>query len=159
MRLPLCLAFFVGVVFTVSAQKVYQKNYDPQQLLISEGWMQSHKKQNYWYFYHPNGKIKAEGHYTENVKTNYWIFYNYNGKKEKEGRFLQNKKSGWWLFYDKNQNIEHKCQLKDNLKNGFCLIYKNEVLVAASKYKSGKKLKEWTNFADFKRDNKLSNLK
>jgi len=56
------------------------------------------------------------------------------------------------------EKINHKCQLEDNQKNGYCLMYKNEKLVAASKYKAGKKLKEWTTFASFRKENKLSDL-
>ncbi|MFV9550010.1 hypothetical protein [Algibacter sp. PT7-4] len=57
------------------------------------------------------------------------------------------------------QKVQHKCQLKDNKKNGYCLLYKNEKLVSASKYKAGKKIKEWTTFTSFKKENKLSDLK
>ena len=36
---------------------------------------------------------------------------------------------------------------KNNQKNGYCLImYKNEKLVSAAKYKSGKKIKTWKSF-------------
>jgi hypothetical protein len=38
-------------------------------------------------------------------------------------------------------------------------MYKNEKLVSASKYKAGKKIKEWSTFASFKKENKLSDLK
>ena len=57
------------------------------------------------------------------------------------------------------EKINHKCQLKDNHKNGYCLMYKNEKLIAASKYKAGKKLKEWTDFLSFKKENNLSDLR
>ncbi|GAA4949409.1 hypothetical protein GCM10023314_23430 [Algibacter agarivorans] len=63
------------------------------------------------------------------------------------------------MFYDAMEKVNHKCQLKDNRKNGYCLMYKNGTLVSASKYKAGKKLKEWSTFASFKRENKLSDLK
>ena len=77
----------------------------------------------------------------------------------KEGHFKNGKKANWWLFYDTLEKVNHKCQLKDNQKNGYCLMYHDEKLVSASKYKAGKKLKEWTTFASFKKENNLSDLK
>lgn len=140
------------------AQKTYQKNFDNNHNLISEGWIENSQKVNYWHFYYPNGTIKKEGHFKKNIETKYWRFYTSNGNLEKEGHFENGKKNNWWLFYDAMEKINHKCQLKNNQKNGYCLMYKNEKLIAASKYKAGKKLKEWTTFASFKSENKLSHL-
>ena len=77
----------------------------------------------------------------------------------KEGHYLAGKKNKWWLFYDDMGHINHKCQLKDNLKNGYCLIYDMEKLVKASKYIEGKKIKEWTDYKSFRKENKLSDLR
>ena len=38
-------------------------------------------------------------------------------------------------------------------------MYKNEKLVSASKFKAGKKIKEWTDLKSFKEENNLSDLK
>ena len=82
-----------------------------------------------------------------------------DGTKESEGHFEQNKKSDWWLFFDMDEKIIHKCQLKNNKKNGYCLMYENEKMVAAVKYDKGKKIKTWTDFSSFKKENKLSDLR
>ena len=116
-------------------------------------------KENYWKFYYPNGVTQKEGHFHQNKPINYWYFYYLNGNLESEGHYINGKKNNWWLFYDTMKKINHKCQLVNNQKNGYCLIYKNEKLIAASKYISGNKIKEWTNFASFKKENKLSDLK
>ena len=107
-----------------------------------------------------------------------FIVYRNSGRTDKETGEIVAKKIEWgdpklsvknddpgasasfWARHgcDKKEKINHKCQLKDNQKNGYCLVYNNEKLVAASKYKAGKKLKEWTTFASFKRENNLSDL-
>ena len=78
--------------------------------------------------------------------------------KIKEGHFSDGTKHKWWLFYDDMGHVNHKCQLKNNRKNGYCVMYEMEKLVKASKYKEGKKIKEWTDFSSFKKENKLSDL-
>lgn len=143
---------------TVFAQNTYQKNFDNNHILISEGWLKHNQKVDYWHFYYPNGNVKKEGHFQKNIETKYWRFFTSTGRLEKEGHFKNGLKNDWWLFYDTMEKINHKCQLKDNQKNGYCLMYENEKLIAASKYKEGKKLKEWTTFASFKSENKLSDL-
>ena len=75
-----------------------------------------------------------------------------------EGHYENGKKCDWWLFFDDMEKVDHKCQLKNNQKNGYCLMYNNEKLIAASKYKAGKKIKDWPTFASFKSENKLSAL-
>ena len=144
---------------TAIAQKTYQRNYNDNYHIISEGWIENNQKTKFWKFYHENGNRKKQGHFSENKEINYLKFYSKTGSLEKEGHFKNGKKNNWWLFYDTMEKVNHKCQLKDNQKNGYCLMYKNEKLIAASRYKSGKKLKEWTTFASFKRENKLSDLK
>ncbi len=63
------------------------------------------------------------------------------------------------LFYDKKGFLNHKCQLKNNQKNGYCLVYKKNKLVKASKFKEGIKIKEWKDFASFKEENNLNDLR
>lgn len=155
-----CLAFstFLFVSISTFGQKTYQRNYNNHHL-ISEGWIENNQKVEFWRFYYDNEKIEKEGHFSKDQETKYWKFYTTEGRLDKEGHFKNGNKTGWWLFYDTDEKINHKCQLKNNQKNGYCLIYKNEELIAASKYKAGKKLKEWTTFASFKKENKLSDLK
>ena len=143
---------------TVFAQRTYHKNYDDKNTLISEGWVENNQKVAYWHFYYPNGALKKEGHFSAGLEIKYWRFYTTSGRLKMEGHFESGKKNDWWLFYDSMEKINHKCQLKNNQKNGYCLMYSNERLIAASKYKGGKKLKEWTTFASFKKENNLSNL-
>tara|TARA_R110002049_G_scaffold122465_2_gene277297 strand:+ start:7437 stop:7613 length:177 start_codon:yes stop_codon:yes gene_type:complete len=56
------------------------------------------------------------------------------------------------------EKANHKCQLENNQKNGYCLMYKNEKIVSAAKYKSEKKIKTWTNFKAFRKENNLLDL-
>ena len=135
------------------AEKKYQKTFYGNGNIKSEGWIENFQKIRFWRFYYENGNLKKEGHFSADKESKYWKFYTRKGHIEKEGHFENGKKNNWWLFYDKKEKINHKCQLKDNQKNGYCLVYNNEKLVAASKYKAGKKLKEWTTFASFKREN------
>jgi len=44
----------------VFAQKTYQKNYDNNHTLISEGWIENNQKTNYWTFYYNNGQVKKQ---------------------------------------------------------------------------------------------------
>ena len=117
------------------------------------------KKTAFWKFYYQTGILKKEGHFKDNLETKYWYFYSKDADKEKEGHFKKGVKYNWWLFYDNNGFVNHKCQLKNNQKNGFCLIYKKQKLVKASKFKNGKKIKEWTDFSTFKDENSLNDLR
>jgi antitoxin component YwqK of YwqJK toxin-antitoxin module len=125
----------------------------------SEGWLENGMKSGYWKFYHKNGKIKAQGHYKNNKREKYWYFYSPNRIRIKEGKYLNGRMTSWWLYYDTKGSINHKCQLDDGKKNGYCLKYENEELVSAEKNHNGRKIKEWFNFIDFRRENKLSDLK
>ena len=80
-------------------------------------------------------------------------------KTNYSGKFVNGKKTNWWVFYDPTGQISHKCQLKFNQKNGYCLKYKNGDIISASKYNAGKKIKEWYNLKDFKKENNLLNLR
>ncbi|MBT8298900.1 MAG: hypothetical protein KJO52_11250 [Maribacter sp.] len=125
----------------------------------SEGWLIDGKKTGYWKFYHENGNTSEQGHYKYNRREKYWYFYSPNSVRIKEGKYLAGSMTSWWLFYDTKGRINHKCQLNNGKKNGYCLKYENEELVAAEKYHNGEKIKEWFNFVDFRRENKLSDLK
>lgn len=109
--------------------------------------------------YFNNGNLKEEGSFKDDKKIKYCYFYSQNETLEKEGHFNEGVKNNWWLFYDDKGNINHKCQLKNNQKNGYCLIYDNEKLIKASKFKEGKKIKEWTDFSSFKKENNLLDLR
>ena len=141
------------------AEKEYQRAYYENGNIQSEGWTENNQKIKFWKFYYENGSLKKIGHFSADKEIKYWKFYTKSGYLEKEGHFKNGKKQNWWLFYDTMEKLNHKCQLKNNQKNGYCLMYKNEKLVAASRYKAGKKLKEWTTFASFNKENKLSDLK
>ena len=140
-------------------ERSYTKAYYSNGELRSEGWIENDSKESYWKFYYPNGNLQKEGHFSNDKPTKYWYFYRENGTLEREGHFSKGTKQLWWLFYDDIGKIYHKCQLKNNKKDGYCLRYLNEKLVKAEKYKAGKKIKEWTDFRSFKKENKLSDLK
>ncbi len=140
-------------------EKTYSKEYYSNGNLKAEGWINNAKKEGYWKFYHRNGNLQKEGHISNDKPIKYWYFYRENGTLESEGHFSKGTKNMWWLFYDNMERIYHKCQLKNNKKDGYCLLYTNEKLVKVEKYKAGKKIKEWTDFRSFKKENKLSDLK
>lgn len=142
----------------IELKKTYSKEYYSNGNLKAEGWISNAKKEGYWKFYYRNGSLKKEGHISKNKPTKYWYFYRENGTLESEGHFSKGTKNMWWLFYDGMEKIYHKCQLKNNKKDGYCLRYTNEKLVKAEKYRAGKKIKEWTDFRSFKKENKLSDL-
>ena len=153
---------FCGVLLFASkevhSQKTYQKVYFENGNIKEEGWLKDDVKFDYWKTYYENAKLKSEGRYKNGKKDKYWYFYNEDGTKKSEGHFKADRKSKWWLFYDDMNQIDHKCQLKNGQKNGYCLHYKNEKLIRAEKYKLGKKIKEWTDFRSFRKENKLSDL-
>lgn len=151
--------FFLCYSANLFSQKEYHKEYYKNGQLKKEGWIINDTKIDYWKFYYKNGNIKKEGRYKDNLESEYWYFYSENSSKEKEGHYKKGRKYDWWLFYDKDGNINHKCQLKNNQKNGYCLIYRKQKLVKASKFKGGKKIKEWKDFSSFKKENSLNDLK
>jgi antitoxin component YwqK of YwqJK toxin-antitoxin module len=155
--------FFIGFccvsLLTFIQKKSYHKAYFTDGTLKEEGWIKNNQKNGYWKFYHENGQLKSEGRFKNDQEIKYWYFYRENGSKVKEGHFLNGKQNRWWLFYDDMGHINHKCQLKNNQKNGYCLMYKMEKLVKAAKYQNGKKIKEWTDFKSFKKENNLSDLR
>ncbi len=153
--LLICLLAYSSYSFS---QNTYQKNYFSNGNMKSEGWIANGKKNGFWKYYFKNQQVKKEGHYKKGKPSKYWYFYRKDGLKDKEGHYKNGKKNKWWLFYDKEGNINHKCQLKNNDKNGYCLIYKMNQLIKASKYKEGKKIKEWTDLSSFKKDNNLIEL-
>lgn len=124
----------------------------------AEGWVQNNTKTGYWKFYYENGVISEQGHYNNDKRENYWYFYNQKNVKVREGKYENGKMFNWWLFYDKKGAINHKCQLKNGKKNGYCLKYKNRKITAAVQYINGERIKEWTSFSGFKKENKLSDL-
>lgn len=125
----------------------------------AEGWVKNGVKEGYWRFYHPNGILAEKGHYKNGRRNSYWFFFTCSGAPQQEGHYTNDKMADWWLFYDSKGRIDHKCQLTDGKKNGYCLKYTNEILTAAEKYSNGTKIKKWTSFTSFKRENKLSDLK
>ncbi len=158
-HLTLCLTIVLfSASLSAQTKKIYQKAYFSNGTLKAEGWLKNNKKTAYWKFYFQNGVVEKEGHYLKNKPSGYWYFYNKNGSKNSEGHFKDGEKTNWWLFYDDMEKIDHKCQLKRSQKNGYCLMYKNEKLVSASKFKAGKKIKEWTDLKAFKKENDLRDL-
>jgi antitoxin component YwqK of YwqJK toxin-antitoxin module len=154
---------FIISVFLISTtgfcQKKYHKEYFEDGAIKAEGWLNGTQKHGYWTFYHSNGNKKKEGHYKNDLAIKYWYFYRDDSSKEKEGHYKNGKQHKWWLYYDNMGYVNHKCQLKNSQKNGYCLIYEKQKLIKASKYQKGKKIKEWTDFSSFRKENKLSDLK
>jgi len=157
---PLLVIVSYLVVCTSFAQdKIYSRTYHDNGKIASEGWLRYNVPTDYWTFYHENGKVSEQGSYKYGKRHSYWFFYNEHKVRTKEGHYQNGEKTKWWLFYDHKGRIIHKCQLNKGIKNGYCLKYKNEKLTAAEKYKNGKKIKEWTTFGAFTKENSLSDLK
>ena len=140
-------------------ETTYKKTFYANGKVKSEGWVRYNVKTGYWKFYHENGKISSQGHYEYDKKEKYWYFYNKNRVRVQEGHFINDEKINWWLFYDNQGRINHKCQLSKGVKNGYCLKYVNNELTSAEKYNNGKKIKEWSSFGAFKKENSISDLK
>jgi antitoxin component YwqK of YwqJK toxin-antitoxin module len=163
-KLVLLILFFSSITSLadteeiIEVEKTYSKTYYVNGNIKAEGWIVNSKKNGYWKFYYLNGQLEKEGHLSKDKPTKYWYFYRDNGILESEGHYESGTKTNWWLFYDITEKIYHKCQLKNNQKNGYCLIYNNNKIVKVAKFKNGGKIKEWTDFKSFKKDNKLSDL-
>ena len=153
------LICLILTAFTSSEDKRYERTYYDDGTLKSEGWKRFNAKTDYWTFYHPNGKTSEKGFFAYDKREKYWFFYDQNRIRTKQGRYENGKEIGWWLFYDKKGRIDHKCQLKDGIEDGYCLKYKNAKMISAQKYSKGKKIKEWTDFSSFAKENSLSDLK
>lgn len=126
--------------------------YENSTHLRKTGNFKKNKKDGYWKFYTPDGKMESEGRYKNGTKNGYWHFYDNDGVIREEGNYTKGKRNDWWSFFMSGK-LTHKCQLKNNEKDGFCINYKNGKLTKASKYEKGKKLKEWTDYASFRKDN------
>lgn len=159
------LFFFFGIISSITfahnnslIEKTYSKTYYANGNIKAEGWIVNSKKNGYWKFYYQNSQLKKEGHLSKDKPTKYWYFYRDNGILESEGHYENGTKANWWIYYDMTEKVHHKCQLKNNQKNGYSFIYNNNKIVKAAKFKNGEKIKEWTDFKSFKKDNKLSDL-
>lgn len=128
--MKLLFLFFNLLIINLNMhEKIYIREFYPNKIVKAEGWMQSNKKEDYWFFYNENGSKKEEGHYE-------------NGKKV-----------NWWIFYNTKNKIVKKCEYKNDKLNGFTIIYENGEITKAEKYNVGKKIKEWESIAEFKKDN------
>ncbi|WP_281541377.1 toxin-antitoxin system YwqK family antitoxin [Maribacter aestuarii] len=160
MKFVLLFALFLLLGFTVvSEEKTYDKTFYDNGKLKSEGWLRYNVKTDYWKYYHENGKISSQGSYVYGKEDGYWYFYDKNRIRTKEGHYEEGEQINWWLYYDAKGQIKHKCQLDMGIKNGYCLKYEDEKLISAEKYSNGEKIKEWTNFGAFRKENSVSDLK
>jgi len=160
MKISISFIFFISINLVLFSQKKYvKKYYSNNKVLSEEGWENSENKIGYWTFYYKNGNIKKRGHFEKNNPVKYWYFYCENGSKEKEGHYIDGKQNNWWVFYNEEGDIDYKCQLKDDKKDGYCLLYKKDKLIKALQFSNDKKLKEWTSFSSFRKENNLSDLK
>lgn len=157
-RLKYQIIILLMACVNVYAQKVYVRNHNHEDYLVSEGWMQNEKKENFWKFYYPNGKLKSEGHFTNNIKHEYWTHYAKSGNKISEGHMSVGLKTNWWIFYNDGK-ITHKCQFENDKKHGLCLNLHGGKIISASKFVNGTMIKTWTSLREFKKDNHLKGIK
>lgn len=144
---------------TLTAEKIYTKEYFSNGNIKAEGWSIMDAKTEYWTFYHENGNVSSKGHFVNNERNGYWHFYNESEQLLKEGHFENDSAENWWIFYDIVTQNKSKFQFKNNQKNGFALRYKKKKLVKAEEYKNGKKIDEWTSLIAFKLDNPSVSLR
>jgi antitoxin component YwqK of YwqJK toxin-antitoxin module len=133
--------------------KMYNKQFNAEGIMTSEGWMMGSMKVKYWKFYHPNGTLAAEGHFTANERSGYWYFYDLAGNLQKEGHYSEGSAENWWIFHDLALQEIRKVQFEKNQKNGFCLVYKSKKLIQVEKYLKDKKQGTWNDLRSFRRDN------
>jgi len=157
-KIPMMAVFCLFLNIKEKEYATYHKEFYKTGKTKSEGWLKNNIKTGYWKFYHENGVISEQGHYYNGKKEDYWYFYNKHNVCIKEGNYENGQMIKWWLFYDLKGTIAHKCQLTNGVKNGYCLKYKNKKITAAVRYSNGKRIKEWTSFSSFKKENKLSDL-
>jgi len=157
-KIPLFVVFCLCISWNQEKENAYHKAFYSHGNIKEEGWLSENGKIGYWKFYHPNGVPSKHGHFKDGVREKYWYFYSPENTLLKEGNYTNGEMTRWWIFYNNKGTIIHKCQLKNGKKNGYCLKYKYEKITAAEQYSNGKKLKEWTNFSSFRRENKLSDL-
>lgn len=153
------VVFLLVVCSSYAQDKTYSKTYHANGKLASEGWLRYNVPTDYWKFYHENGRISEQGSYKYGKRDSYWYFFDEYRVRTQEGHYQNGEKVNWWLFYDSKGRINHKCQLRKGVRNGYCLKYMDEKLTSAEKYSNGKKIKEWTSFGDFTKENSLSDLK
>ena len=159
MKLVVFFSIFLILGFNESEDKTYDRTYYDNGKLKSEGWLRYNVKTDYWKFYHENGKIASQGPFAYGKEDGYWYFFDKNRIRTKEGHYEKGEQINWWLYYDNKGRINHKCQLNMSVKNGYCLKYEDEKLISAEKYSNGEKIKEWSNFDAFKKENSISDLK
>ena len=159
MKLIMFFSIFLLLGFNMSEEKNYDRTYYDNGNLKSEGWLRYNVKTDYWKFYHKNGKIASQGPYAYGKEDGYWYFFDKNRIRTKEGHYAKGEQVDWWLYYDKKGRINHKCQLDMGVKNGYCLKFEDEKIISAEKYSNGEKIKEWTNFGAFRKENSVSDLK
>lgn len=147
------LLLLLGVQTAFALEKHYHKSYFADGQIKAEGWLEDDKKTEFWIYYHNNGKVAAKGHYKADHMHGYWHFYHLSGDIEKEGHFIEGSSENWWIFYELGSLKKSKFQFKNNQKNGYCLRYEGRKLVKAEKYKSDKKVGQWTSVRSFRRDN------
>lgn len=154
------LATFILSIGNISEVKnEYHKEFYETGNAKAQGWVKDGIKTGYWRFYHTNGKLSEKGHFANNERSAFWYFYSKKGKLLEEGYYKNGTKADWWLFYDAFGNVNHKCQLSHGKKNGYCCMYKNNDIVKAKKYQDGKRVKTWSSFRSFRKENKLSDLR
>ena len=89
------LLFLLVLLYGDATGKLYDKKFNEQGVMTSEGWMMSDTKVEYWKFYHPNGQIASEGHFTANARSGYWHFYNHDGNLQKAGQYRKGTAENW----------------------------------------------------------------
>jgi antitoxin component YwqK of YwqJK toxin-antitoxin module len=110
-------------------------------------------KKEYFKSYYPDGKLKEEGWILNGNKINYWFYYYENGNKKEEGHYENNQKVNWWVYYDIKQKVIRKSEFEADRLNGLTLIYSDGKLTKAEKYNYDIKVKTWTSYHEFKKDN------
>src|ERR1700761_1149444 len=82
-----------------TAKEGYNKLYDANGKLSSEGTIRNGKPDGYWKTYYENGKIKSEGNRKDYVLDSVWNFYTAKGLMYVSFTYKNGKKNGFKYSY------------------------------------------------------------
>ena len=151
--------------YTSKTPTFYQRNYNFNGNVISEGWYKKNQKESYWKFYNQNNLV-SEGNYHQNLKEGTWRYYTLhhldslgdyhenipcntwtyykNTIKTKEHFFSKKKNIFSVKTYYKNGFIKENGTYLNNQKNGFWQTYnQKQILIHCGLFVKGQKTGYW----------------
>lgn len=118
----LCL-FFSFAIIAQTNPNGYNKFYDDEGNLISEGNMSDGKPVGEWKTYYKNGQLKSVGKWEEGQLHDNWKFYRADGTIENSFTYKNGLKYGLAKIYDADGNLIEETFFKSNKKDSISKIY------------------------------------